>query len=167
MDEKDAETPAGFPERDKVTGELNPYNDVTVILELPEPPCWMARELGDADKEKSGVEMVRVIVLECDSEGEALLPVTVNAYVPAVAVVPTEKVSVEVTEPPEGVTGLALNVAVTPVIAGEMLKVTGELNPLSEVMVIVDIPETPIATLSELGDADMAKSGDCGVDTAL
>ncbi len=52
--EKDVETPAGAPESDRVTAELNPFNDVTVMVELAELPCWIDRELGDAEREKSG-----------------------------------------------------------------------------------------------------------------
>ncbi len=57
------------------TVPLNPLSDATVIVELPEVPCWILSELGDADKEKS--ETARLIVVECDSEGLMLVPVTV------------------------------------------------------------------------------------------
>ena len=31
--------PVGHPETLKLTAELKPFNDVTVAVELPEPPC--------------------------------------------------------------------------------------------------------------------------------
>jgi hypothetical protein len=46
--------PVGQPERVKFTVELKPFSEVTVKVELPELRCWIVRELGDADKEKSG-----------------------------------------------------------------------------------------------------------------
>jgi len=52
--EKDAFTTAGFPEINKVTPELNPFIDVTVMIELAVVPCCMASELGDTDMEKFG-----------------------------------------------------------------------------------------------------------------
>jgi len=47
--------PVGHPETLRSTAELKPFNDPTVIVEVPELPCWIVREPGDADKEKSGV----------------------------------------------------------------------------------------------------------------
>jgi hypothetical protein len=46
--------PVGHPDTASATAELNPFNDVTVIVELSEPVCWTVREVGDADREKSG-----------------------------------------------------------------------------------------------------------------
>jgi len=71
-------TPAGH-EAVKSTTELNPFNDPTVIVEVPELPCWIVREPCDADKEKSasdGAVTVRLTVVEWGSE--PLVPVTVR-----------------------------------------------------------------------------------------
>jgi hypothetical protein len=54
VDDKVQFEPVGQPERVKFIVELKPFSDVTVKVELPELPCWIVRELGDADKEKSG-----------------------------------------------------------------------------------------------------------------
>jgi hypothetical protein len=54
LGEKEALVEGGFPDTNKVTPELNPLSDVIVIVELPEPPSWIVRELEDADMEKSG-----------------------------------------------------------------------------------------------------------------
>ena len=54
IDDKMQAESVGQPESVKFTGELKPFNDVTVKVELPELPCWIVRELGDADKQKSG-----------------------------------------------------------------------------------------------------------------
>ncbi len=47
--------PVGFPVSDKVTPPVNPFDGVTVTVELPESPCCIVREVGDAAKEKSGL----------------------------------------------------------------------------------------------------------------
>jgi len=61
--------------------------------------------------------------------------------------------------PTGGVIGLMLKLVVTPVGAPETDKVTAELKPSTEVTVMVDVPELPSVILSEVGDADMEKSG--------
>ncbi len=52
--EKEPVTPKGFPERDRATAEANPFNDATVTVELPEPPCCTLRVFGAIETEKSG-----------------------------------------------------------------------------------------------------------------
>lgn len=47
--------PAGNPETVRATSELKPFRDATVMSDVPEVPCTVVRELGDADIEKSGV----------------------------------------------------------------------------------------------------------------
>ena len=54
VDDKVHLEPVGQPERVKFTVELKPFSEVTVKVELPELRGWIVRELGDADKEKSG-----------------------------------------------------------------------------------------------------------------
>jgi len=56
--------PVGHPETLMFTAELKPFNDAMVIVELAEPPCWIVRELGDAEMEKSGPFVVALAVLE-------------------------------------------------------------------------------------------------------
>ena len=157
--EKELVTPKGLSESDNVTAELNPFNDVTVTVESPELPCWIVRESGDADKEKSGAGIISGIVVECDSA--SLVPVTVRLYVPAVAVPSTKTVSRDCAEPSDGgVTELSEKDAVTPAGLPETDKVTGELNPFIDVTVTVELLEPPCWIVIELGDADKEKSGD-------
>ena len=60
--------PVGHPETLKLTAELKPFNDVTVIVEVLLLPFLMLSELGDADREKSdgadGAVTVRLTVVE-------------------------------------------------------------------------------------------------------
>ena len=73
---------------------------------------------------------------------------------------PTETVNVDVAVPSVGgVTGLTLNVVVTPVGAPETERVTGKLKPFNDVIVIVDVSEPPCAMVREVGDAEIEKSG--------
>jgi hypothetical protein len=58
--------------------------------------------------------------------------------------------------PPEIDVGLKLTV--TPLGAPEADKEIAELNPPMLVVVIVDMPELPVATLTAVGDADTVKS---------
>jgi hypothetical protein len=65
VDDKVYVAPAGPAETLRATGELKPFNDATVIVELAEPPCCIVRELGDAEVEKSGGAVtVRLTVVE-------------------------------------------------------------------------------------------------------
>ena len=43
-------TPDGWPDADRVTAELNPPLTVLVIVELPEFPCRIDTDEGDADR---------------------------------------------------------------------------------------------------------------------
>ena len=45
---KDAVTPLGRPDADKLTLPLKPFRGVTVIVLVPPPPCAMVKLLGDA-----------------------------------------------------------------------------------------------------------------------
>lgn len=50
-------------ETDKLTAELNPFKDVTVIVELPVPPCCIVTGLGDEDIEKSDCDSVAGVLM--------------------------------------------------------------------------------------------------------
>ena len=85
------------------------------------------------------------------------VPVMVIAYVPGVVDEPMVKVAVEVPVP---VMEDGLNPTVTPEGAPEAVRVTAESNPPLTVLVIVDVPELPCSTLTEVGDAESEKLGE-------
>jgi len=51
---KDAVTPLGRPEADKLTLLLKPFSGVTVMVLVPLAPCRMLRLLGAGEREKLG-----------------------------------------------------------------------------------------------------------------
>ena len=51
---KEAVVPVGAPVTVRLTAELKPFRDVTVIVEVPEPPGVTETVVGEALKEKSG-----------------------------------------------------------------------------------------------------------------
>jgi hypothetical protein len=67
-------------------------------------------------------------------------------------------VIVELPAPPEIDVGLKLTV--TPLGAPEAENEIAELNPPIAVVVIVEVPELPVATLTAVGEADTVKSLD-------
>jgi hypothetical protein len=69
-----AVTPAGLPDTERETEELNPFSDLTDMEELPEDPCAIVSEVGDVAKLKSGCGTVSVRVALCLST--PLVPVT-------------------------------------------------------------------------------------------
>ena len=46
--------PDGAPDADRLMALLKPLLTVVVIVEVPWLPCWIVRELGEADIVKSG-----------------------------------------------------------------------------------------------------------------
>ena len=87
-----------------------------------------------------------------------LLPEIASVYVPVVAFRLTEILRVEV---PRAVTGLVLKLAL--VLGGKplTLKLT-ELDPPTAVSVMAELPVEPRLTVSDVGDAEIVKSGDGG-----
>lgn len=53
---KDAVTPLGRPDADRLTLPLNPFCCVTVIVLVPLVPCMIVKLLGDVESEKLGPE---------------------------------------------------------------------------------------------------------------
>src|SRR5271169_436546 len=87
------------------------------------------------------------------------LPVTVIGYVPAVVLLPTVIVIVELPEPGAGI-GFGLKLTVVPDGTPEADRLTALLKPPLTVVVIVDVPWYPCCTLNEAGDAESAKFGE-------
>ncbi len=82
------------------------------------------------------------------------LPVTVIGYVPGVVLDATVSVMTELPLPGAGM-GFTLKEAVTPPGKPVALKDTEELNPLVAVVVMVEVPDAPWATVSEVGEAQI------------
>jgi len=72
-----AVTPVGAPETDRLTVPVKPYSDVTVMVEVPEEPGAMVREVGEADIEKSGAALT-VRLMSIVWVNVALVPVIVS-----------------------------------------------------------------------------------------
>lgn len=120
---KDAVTPLGRPEADKLTLPLKAFCGVTVIVLVPLVPCVIAKLFGDADSVKFGgavtvSEIVVVFVKLPD------VPMTVTVTVPVVAVLLAVRVNALVL-----VVLLGLRDAVTPLGRPEADKLTLPLKP--------------------------------------
>lgn len=153
---KDAVTPLGSAEFDKLTDPVNPLLGVTVIVLFPLVPCFTVKLAGEADSEKFGdagaltvSEIVVVWVRVPD------VPVIVTVDVPVVAV----ELAVSVRTLLE-VAGFVPKPAVTPAGNPEAESVTLPLNPPEGVIVIVLLPLVPCVTLKLAGEADNVKFGD-------
>jgi hypothetical protein len=53
---KDADTPLGRPDTDKLTFPVKPFSGVTVTVVVPLAPCVTVKLLGEAESEKLGPE---------------------------------------------------------------------------------------------------------------
>ena len=95
---------------------------------------------------------MRLILTECDRVPD--LPLTLTLKVPVVAELLTVSVNVLAL-----VELLGLNDAVTPIGRLDAEKVTLPMKPRTGLMVIVDVPVLPRATLRLLGDAERLKFG--------
>jgi hypothetical protein len=101
---------------------------------------------------------VKLIVALWLSEPD--VPVTVTVTVPVVAVAEAVKVRVELTLPfAGGVTGFVEKDAVTPEGRPEAARVVAELKLFWLVIVMLLVPLEPWVTLTEVGEAAIAKLG--------
>src|SRR5580693_4836434 len=91
------------------------------------------------------------------------LPVTVIGYVPTGVVDPTLIVMVDVPEPGAGI-AVGLKVTVVPAGARRAERAIALLKPPLTVVVMVEVPGPPCATLTVVGKAEMVKfTADCVV----
>jgi hypothetical protein len=107
-----------------------------VIVLVPLEPCGMDKVGGEAERLKSGTKValtISVTVVVLLRGGEVEVPVIVTVEVPGVAVL----LAVSVMTP------AVLNVAVTPLGNGEVVKATVPLNPPVGTTVIVLVPLVP------------------------
>jgi hypothetical protein len=78
---------------DRVTLPVNPLRAFTVIVEVPEGPLLMFKDVGDADSEKSGDVTCTVTLTVWLND--PLMPVTVTEYAPLLALLGTVMFSVD------------------------------------------------------------------------
>jgi hypothetical protein len=152
---KEAVTPLGRPEADKLTLLLKPFCGVMVIVLVPVAPCITLRVLGAAERVKFGnatAVTVRLMVVVFVKLPE--VPVMVIEAVPVVAVLLAVNVSALA-----DVAGLVLKEAVTLLGSPEAERVTPLLKPFCGVIVMVLVPLAPCVILRLLGDADREKFG--------
>jgi hypothetical protein len=149
---KEAVTPLGRPDADKVTLPLKPFCGVTVIVLVPTVPCVIVKLLGDAERAKfpAGAGLtVRAIAAVFDKLPD--VPVMVTEAVPVVAVLLAVSVNVLVV-----VAGFALKEAVTPLGRPDADRATLLLKPFCGVTVIVLVPAPPCVIVKLFGDAERA-----------
>ena len=148
--------PVGSPDAVRLMALLKPLLTVVVTVELPWPPCATLTEVGEAAMVKSGGAVtVNVTVAVCWTPPP--LPVTVMAYVPTAVLLPTAMVMPELPAPGAAM-GLGLKLTVVPVGTPDAVRLRALLKPLLTVVVSVELPELPCATLTAVGEADKVKS---------
>jgi len=122
---KEAVTPPGKPDADKLTLPLKPFCGVTVIVLVPLAPCEIVTLLGEAERAKfagAAAVTVRETVVAFDKLPDT--PVMVTVAAPVVALPLAVSVNVLVLVAP-----LGLNDAVTPLGRLVADKPTLPLNP--------------------------------------
>src|ERR1700691_1715661 len=157
-------TPVGWPLAVKAIAESKPPETVVVIVEEPLLPCTTETEVGEAEMVKAGLA-VAVTVSETAVVSVVLpeVPLTVMLLVPVAVVAAPAMVIVEVPVP---VIELGLKPTVTPVGWPEAVKVTAKSKPPVTVLVMVEVPELPCTTETEVGEADRLKPGVAGPERA-
>ena len=134
---KDAVTPRGKPEADKLTLPVKPFCDVTRIEDVILPPRARLNEFGEAVRAKfGGGTTVRETVVLCDSAPDA--PITVMGNVPSGAALLAVSVSVVAL-----VVLAGLNAAVTPMGRPEAERLTLPLNPFNGLTLTALVPFAP------------------------
>jgi hypothetical protein len=128
---KDAVTPLGRPDADRLTFPAKPFCRVILMELAPLAPRLIFTRVGDAARAKSpsastvkDTVVVRVKLPE--------MPVTVTVTVPVAAVLLAKKVAALV-----DVAGLGTNDTVTPLGSPDAEKFTAPLKPFNGVIVIV------------------------------
>ena len=153
---KDTVTPLPPPEADKLIAELKPPEIVVMTVELPELPLATLIDVGDALMVKLGFVPVTVSITVVVSTVLPEVPLTVMLYVPVAVVEATVTIIVEVPAP---VIEVGLKPTVTPVGWPLADREMAELKPPVTVLVMVELPELPCATVSEAGEAERLKPG--------
>jgi hypothetical protein len=150
--------PDGAPEKvsPRLIAELKPPEIVVVIVEVPELPLATLMDEGDALMVKLALVPVTVRDTVVVSVVLPEVPVTVTLYVPGTVDAATAIVMVEVPGP---VIELGLKLTVTPVGWPVADKEMAESKPSVTVLVMVDVPELPCVTETEVGEAERLNPG--------
>jgi len=146
----------GSPVADKAMAESKPPEIAVVMVEWPEFPASIVRDVGDALMVKLGDVPVTVRETVVVSTVLPEVPFTVIVYVPGAVDAATSIVMVEVPAP---VIEVGLKLTVTPVGWPLADKEIAESNPPVTVLVMVEVPELPCATVTEVGEAERLKLG--------
>jgi hypothetical protein len=142
-----AVTPAGSPLVASDTAPVKPPVRAIVMADVALPPAANASDPGLSDSVKPGVGVaVTVSATVVVAESEPLVPVTVITLVPALAALPTLKLSVV-----EPVVEAGLKLAVTPLGTPLTAKLTALVNPPDGATAIVAAPLAPCASDRLLG----------------
>ena len=151
--------PAGFPAQLKVTVSLNPPTLPTVQVFVSLPSTVMIHDDGLQLTVKSGPAVTTRVMLTVlvrtpgVEDWEVAVPDNMNGYDPGGTVPPTFRVMVLSAEPlAGGTTGFTEKLEVTPAGNPVVARVTGSVNPLSEVMVTVLVPLPPCNALTVVGN---------------
>ncbi len=136
--------------------ESKPPEIAVVIVEWPEFPGLTVIDVGDALMVKLGLVPVTVRETVVVSWVLPEVPVTVIVYVPGAVDEATCIVMVEVPAP---VIEVGLKLTVTPLGWPLADNVMAESKPPVTVLVIVEVPELPCATVTEDGEAERLKPG--------
>lgn len=154
--------PDPCPDALSAIAELKPPVTAVVTVTVPECDRDTERDVGAALMEKPAETPVTVSVTVVEETMLPEVPVTVMEYVPAAAVEPTVKLSVELPAP---VMDVGLKAAVTPVGRPETVSAIDELKPPDTELEMVVEPPLLCAIDSADGDAERVKLG--VVDTEL
>jgi hypothetical protein len=130
----------GSPVADKAMLELKPPETVVVMVEWPELPGLMVREVGDALMVKLGLVPVTVSETVVVSTVLPEVPFTVMLYVPGAVDEDTVTVIVELPAP---VIEVGLKVTVTPLGCPLADKAMVPLKPPVTALVMVEVPALP------------------------
>jgi hypothetical protein len=137
--------PVGRPVQVKATALVNPFDGVTLTVEVAELP-------GATDAGESAVAATVKLVAVTTSETVAVstidpdVPVTVTVDVPAGVAAVVVMVSAEVTAAAPGVTEGGTNAQVAPAGRPVQVSATAAVNPFDGVTVTVEVAEPPGAT---------------------
>lgn len=161
---KEALTPEGNPDADRVTLLLKPFDGFIVMVLVPCDPRVTLTLPGDAERVKLGEEAgltVSEIVVVCWMEPET--PAMVTVTVPVAAVLLAVRLRTLLL-----VAGLVPKVALTPEGNPEADSVTLPVNPPDGFIVIVSVPLAPPWVMVTPGEErDRVKLGDGGATRAL